>query len=61
MINSTVFLHGTTVLQHGSVGYADELVLIGIALTFGMLVYFAYSFFGNRTQAHREQTSSDQH
>jgi hypothetical protein len=46
-------------LLHGVVGYSDELLVLGIAVTIGLVIYFVFAIVGSRSKPRKDQDEAD--
>ncbi len=44
---------------HGAVGYADELVALGIALAVGVAIYFIFALMESRRESPKDKNESN--
>jgi hypothetical protein len=46
-------------LLHGPVGYSDELLVLGIAVTIGLVIYFVFAIVESRSKPWNDQDEED--
>ena len=46
-------------ILHGAVGYSDELLVLGIAITIGLVIYFVFAIVESRSKPQRDQDEED--
>ena len=46
-------------LLHGAVGYSDELLVLGIAVTIGVVIYFVFAIVESRTKPQKDRDEED--
>jgi hypothetical protein len=44
---------------HGVVGYADELLALGIAFAVGLAIYFVFALLGSKNKSSNDKNESD--